>query len=79
MALLIPGGSGGGFMRQAPRGPSKAPPSGGATVWAKPPEVTAANEDWKAENDQLGRFIEDCCDSLPSSRQCGKTPPPVEI
>jgi len=27
----------------------------------KPPEVTAANDDWKAENDQLGRFIEDCC------------------
>ena len=27
----------------------------------KPVEVSAANDDWKAENDQLGRFIEDCC------------------
>jgi len=38
----------------------------GALEWrrnglGKPPEVTAANDDWKAENDQLGRFIEDCC------------------
>lgn len=28
---------------------------------SKPVEVTAANDVWKAENDQLGRFIEDCC------------------
>jgi putative DNA primase/helicase len=27
----------------------------------KPPEVAAANDDWRAENDQLGRFIEECC------------------
>jgi putative DNA primase/helicase len=38
----------------------------GALEWrrnglGKPPEVTAANDDWKAENDQLGRFIGDCC------------------
>jgi len=38
----------------------------GAREWrrnglGKPPEITAANDDWKAENDQLGRFIEDCC------------------
>jgi putative DNA primase/helicase len=38
----------------------------GAIEWrrdglGKPPEVTAANDDWKAENDQLGRFIDDCC------------------
>jgi putative DNA primase/helicase len=38
----------------------------GALEWrrnglGKPPEVTAANQDWKAENDQLGRFVEDCC------------------
>jgi putative DNA primase/helicase len=38
----------------------------GAKEWrrkglGKPPEVTAANDDWKAENDQLGRFIGDCC------------------
>lgn len=38
----------------------------GALAWrrnglGKPPEVSAANDDWKAENDQLGRFIEDCC------------------
>ncbi len=38
----------------------------GALQWrriglCKPVEVSAANDDWKAENDQLGRFIEDCC------------------
>jgi len=38
----------------------------GAVEWrraglGKPPEVTAANDDWKSENDQMGRFIEDCC------------------
>jgi putative DNA primase/helicase len=38
----------------------------GARLWGqqglqKPPEVAAANDDWKAENDQLGRFIEECC------------------
>jgi putative DNA primase/helicase len=38
----------------------------GAIEWrrnglGKPPEVTAANDDWKAENDQLGRFIDDRC------------------
>jgi putative DNA primase/helicase len=38
----------------------------GAIEWrrkglGKSPEVTAANDDWKAENDQLGRFMEDCC------------------
>jgi putative DNA primase/helicase len=38
----------------------------GAVEWrraglGKPPEVSAANEDWKSENDQMGRFIEDCC------------------
>ena len=38
----------------------------GALQWrrnglSKPVEVMTANDDWKAENDQLGRFIEDCC------------------
>jgi putative DNA primase/helicase len=38
----------------------------GAKRWwrdglGKPPEVAAANADWRAENDQLGRFIEECC------------------
>ena len=38
----------------------------GAKLWRrdglqKPPEVSAANDDWKAENDQLGRFVEECC------------------
>jgi putative DNA primase/helicase len=38
----------------------------GAKLWwrdglGKPPEVAAANDDWRAENDQLGRFIEECC------------------
>jgi putative DNA primase/helicase len=38
----------------------------GAKLWrqqglGKPPEVVAANDDWKSENDQLGRFIEECC------------------
>jgi putative DNA primase/helicase len=38
----------------------------GAKLWwrqglGKPPEVVAANDDWRAENDQLGRFIEECC------------------
>jgi putative DNA primase/helicase len=38
----------------------------GAMLWrqhglGKPPEVVAANDDWRAENDQLGRFIEECC------------------
>lgn len=38
----------------------------GAKIWRrdgllKPHEVSAANDDWKAENDQLGRFVEECC------------------
>ena len=38
----------------------------GAIEWrrnglGKPPEVIAANDDWRAENDQLGRFIQECC------------------
>jgi putative DNA primase/helicase len=38
----------------------------GAKLWrqhglGKPPEVVAANDDWRAENDQLGRFVEECC------------------
>jgi putative DNA primase/helicase len=38
----------------------------GARLWRqhglqKPPEVSAAGDDWKEENDQLGRFIADCC------------------
>jgi putative DNA primase/helicase len=38
----------------------------GAKEWRrigldKPAEIAAANDDWKAENDQLGRFIEECC------------------
>jgi putative DNA primase/helicase len=38
----------------------------GATLWrqqglGKPPEVLAANDDWRSENDQLGRFIDECC------------------
>ena len=38
----------------------------GALQWrrnglSKPVEVTAANDDWQSENDQLGRFIEDSC------------------
>jgi putative DNA primase/helicase len=38
----------------------------GAKLWwrdglGKPPEVVAANDEWRAENDQLGRFIEECC------------------
>ena len=38
----------------------------GAKLWwqqglGKPPEVVAANDDWRSENDQLGRFIEECC------------------
>jgi putative DNA primase/helicase len=38
----------------------------GAKVWCeqgldKPPEVEAATEDWRAESDSIGRFIEDCC------------------
>ena len=27
----------------------------------RPPEVAAANDDWKTENDQLGRFVAECC------------------
>lgn len=38
----------------------------GARLWGqvglgKPPEVVAASDDWRSENDQLGRFIEECC------------------
>jgi putative DNA primase/helicase len=38
----------------------------GAKIWRrdglqKPTEVSAANDTWKAENDQLGRFVEECC------------------
>lgn len=38
----------------------------GARLWrqrglGKRPEVVAANDDWRSENDQLGRFIEECC------------------
>jgi putative DNA primase/helicase len=29
----------------------------------KPPEIAEANDDWKAENDQIGRFIEECCEA----------------
>ena len=37
----------------------------GAHEWrqtglGKPPEVVAANDEWRSENDQLGRFIEEC-------------------
>ena len=40
----------------------------GAHTWfqsglAKPPEVEAANNQWRAESDQLGGFIEECCTS----------------
>jgi putative DNA primase/helicase len=34
----------------------------------KPVEVSSANEEWRAENDQLSRFIEDCCVLLDCSR-----------
>ena len=30
--------------------------------------MSAANEEWRAENDQLGRFIEDCCVLLDCAR-----------
>jgi putative DNA primase/helicase len=38
----------------------------GANAWRKngldkPPEVEAATEQWRAENDNIGRFIEECC------------------
>ena len=38
----------------------------GAKLWRlvglqKPPEVSAANDDWRSENDQFGRFVEECC------------------
>lgn len=38
----------------------------GARSWfqsglRKPPEVQAANDQWRSESDQLGRFIEECC------------------
>ncbi len=38
----------------------------GARLWhesglPKPPEVAAANEEWRKESDQLGRFIEERC------------------
>ena len=34
----------------------------------KPPEVSSANEEWRAENDQLRRFIEVCCVLLDCAR-----------
>lgn len=38
----------------------------GAKAWCergldKPPEVEAATEQWRAENDNIGNFIEECC------------------
>jgi putative DNA primase/helicase len=33
----------------------------------RPPEVAAANDDWRTENDQLGRFIAECCVTSDSS------------
>jgi putative DNA primase/helicase len=38
----------------------------GARAWRargldKPPEVQMATEDWRAENDNIGTFIEECC------------------
>lgn len=38
----------------------------GGKMWfqcglAKPPEVQAANDQWRSESDQLARFIEECC------------------
>jgi putative DNA primase/helicase len=38
----------------------------GAKAWfqsglGKPPEVQAANDQWRSESDQLARFIEECC------------------
>jgi len=38
----------------------------GARRWyaeglGKPPDVEEANKSWRAESDQLGRFIDDCC------------------
>jgi putative DNA primase/helicase len=27
----------------------------------KPPEVESATEDWRAENDNVGRFVQECC------------------
>jgi putative DNA primase/helicase len=38
----------------------------GAKLWHKsglnkPPEVDSAKEEWRAEMDQIGRFIEECC------------------
>ena len=27
----------------------------------KPPEVEASTSEWRAENDNIGRFVEECC------------------
>jgi putative DNA primase/helicase len=32
---------------------------------AKPPEVQAANDQWRSESDQLARFIDECCTTAP--------------
>jgi putative DNA primase/helicase len=53
----------------------------GARLWrqqglGKPPEVVAANDDWRSENDQLGRFIEECC--VVSESLAGKARPLYE-
>src|SRR5215831_17562862 len=38
----------------------------GAQAWCqhgldKPPEVEASTEEWRAENDNIGRFVAECC------------------
>jgi phage/plasmid-associated DNA primase len=38
--------------------------------------VVAANDDWRSENDQLGRFIEECC--VVSESLAGKARPLYE-
>ena len=40
-----------------------------AEAWTgEAPEVSSANDEWRAENDQLGRFIEDCCVLIEDAR-----------
>lgn len=44
----------------------------GAVRWSreglgKPPEVEQAAASWRAESDQIGRFIEECCITLPTA------------
>jgi putative DNA primase/helicase len=53
----------------------------GANLWSqqglgKPPEVVAANDEWRSENDQLARFIEECC--VVSESLAGKARPLYE-